>query len=267
MSKVHRRCCLALSMIVVASALLAVSPAGAFAAGEEFSDGSANSSPTSAEWTPQPGQGATGSEGSSFEHGSSVGSGGVGGEKTGSSGEESSPPPPQPSYTPDSSSSREPAPTVGPTADAAPSAPRVVEHRTQPEQPAVAAKPDRTGSAVAGAVGAAVPLSHPESPQVDNASAPPAVPPRADSGDQAASGSSPALPLLAVIVVGLILGFAFVRLKRHRERRRLEALWHQQDVAWEAALRRAGPGEAPAISTPSAKRKPSPQPLPQIKVG
>jgi hypothetical protein len=64
-----------------------------------------------------------------------------------------------------------------------------------------------------------------------------------------------------MIVLALILGFAFVRLRRRRQRQQLEVLWRQQDAAWEAALRRADLGQAPAVPKPSAQR------LQQVNVG
>jgi len=115
--------------------------------------------------------------------------------------------------------------------------------------------PAKAGKPVDVAVGPATSLGHPASPRGDGInSAPPAAPVAslAASGDSSSS-SSYALPLLAIIVLGLILGFAGVRLKRYRHRKGLEALWREQDAAWEEALFRAELGQLPGASEPSAR--------------
>jgi len=262
MSKLHRRGYLAISTIAAASALLVVAPAGASAA-EEPADGSTSgetvaepsgdstqpAAPAGTEWTPQGGEGGKSGGGSPpLEHGSSVGSGAVTG-KAGSGSE-------QPSNTPDSSGSYEPEPSTPSTVDEPASTPRAGSggggHSVQPTATATPAKASRP---VDMAVGAATSLGRSASPQGDGiGSAPPAaVASFGDSGDRA-STSSYALPLLVIVVLGLILGFAGVRLRHHRRRRRLEALWREQDAAWEAALRRAEQGQASGASEPSAQR-------------
>jgi hypothetical protein len=257
MSKLHRRGYLAISTIAAASALLVVAPAGASAAegagggstsGETVAEPSGNSSqpaaPAATEWTPQGAEeGTSGGGAAPLEHGSSVGSGAV----TGKARSDSE----KPSYTPDPGGSYEPEPTTPSTLDEPASTPRTgsVVHPVQPT--ATATRPSKP---VKVAVGAATSLGHSASFQADHtSSAPPATAaPLEDSGDHA-STSSYALPLLVIIVLGLILGFAGVRLRHHRRRGRLEALWREQDAAWETALRRAELGQASGASEPSAQ--------------
>jgi hypothetical protein len=262
MSKLHRRGYLAISTIAAASVLLVVAPAGASAAagpgdgstsGETVAEPSGNSTqpaaPTGTEWTPQGAEGGTSSGGSPpLEHGSSVGSGAV----TGKAGSDSK----EPSHTPDSSGSYEPEPTTPPTVEEPASTPRA-ETGIQSVQPRATetATAASASSSVDVAVGGAIPLAHSTSPQGGGiSSAPPAAAALStDSGDRASTNSY-ALPLLAIIVLALILGFAFVRLRRRSRRGRLEALWREQDAVWEAALRRAELGELSGASEPSAQR-------------
>jgi uncharacterized protein HemX len=105
------------------------------------------------------------------------------------------------------------------------------------------------------AVGAATSLGRSVSFRGDGASsAPPAAAaPFKDAGNDASTGSY-ALPLLAIAVLGLALGYAGVRLRRHRRRERLEAPWREQEAAWEGALRRAELAQASGASGPSAQR-------------
>lgn len=262
MSKLHRRGYLAISTIAVALALLVVAPAGASAAGEpgggsvsgetaaEPPGGSTQpAAPAGTEWTPQGGEGEAAGDGSPpLEHGSSVGSGAVTG-KTGSASEE-------PSRTPESSGSYEPEPAIPATVDEPASTPQAGsggEPRSVQSQ--ATATPAKASKPVDVAVGGATSLGHSASPQGDDVSSAPSVAPvasLADSGDS--SSTNPfALSLLALIVLGLILGFAGVRLKRHRRRKGLEALWREQDAAWEAALLRAELGQLPGAAGPSAQ--------------
>lgn len=261
MSKLRRRGYLAISTIAAASALLVAAPAGASAA-EGSADGSTSgetaaepsgdstqpAAPAGTEWTPQGGEGEKSGGGSPpLEHGSSVGSGAVTG-KAGSGSE-------QPSNTPDSSGSYEPEPSTPSTVGESASTPRAGGgggvHSVQPtakETPARASRP------VDVAVGAATSLGHSVSPQADGIdSAPPAAAASfGGSGDRASTGSY-ALPLLVIVMLGLVLGFAGVRLRRRHRRRGLEALWREQDAEWETALRRAELGQASGASEPSAE--------------
>ncbi len=187
MSKLHRRGYLAISTIAAASALFAGAPAGASAAAEEPSSGSTpggaaveppgNSTQPGAsdatEWTPQGVDTGTSSGGAApLEHGSSVGSGMV----TGKAGSDSE----VPSYTPDSSESYEPEPSVPTTVEEPVSTPRA-ESAPLSVQPTATetetAAPVRASSAVDdAAVGGAIPLRHSASPQGDGiGSAPPAA--------------------------------------------------------------------------------------------
>jgi uncharacterized protein HemX len=112
-----------------------------------------------------------------------------------------------------------------------------------------------TGKAVKVAVGAATPLNPPESPQAgDTPGEPVAAAVLTDPDAQAGSGSS-VLPLLVVIAVGLILGYACFRLWRLHQRRRLEALWHQRDAAWEAVVRQIEIERGLGASEPAAGRQ------------
>jgi hypothetical protein len=258
MSKLHRRGYLAISTIAAASALLVVAPAGAPAAeepaagstsgemaAEPSGDSTQPAAPAGTEWTPQGTEGGTSGGGAApLEHGSSVGSGAVKGKAESDSAE--------PSYTPDSSGSYEPEPSTPSTFDEPASTPRAGSgaHSVQPT--ATGAKASRV---VKVAVGAATSLGRSASFQSDGGgSAPPAVAASfGDSGDHA-STSSYALPLLVITVLGLILGFAGVRLRRRRRRRRVEAQWREQDAAWERALRRAELEQASGASEPSAQR-------------
>jgi hypothetical protein len=269
MSKLHRRGYLAISTIAAASSLFVGAPAGVSAAAEEFSDGSTpgeaavepsgNSAqpaaPATTEWTPQGVDKGTSSGGvAPLVHGSSVGSGLVT-EKAGSDKEASS-------YTPDSGGSYEPEPSVPATFEEPVSTPGAESgtHSVQPGTTATttAAKPS---SAVDVAASGAASLGHSAQPQGGGiGSVPAAAASFTDSGDRALT-SSYALPLLVILMLGLILGFAGVRFRRRRQRRRLEALWREQDAVWEAALRRAELGQVAGDSEPSL------QSLQQINVG
>jgi hypothetical protein len=120
----------------------------------------------------------------------------------------------------------------------------------------------RASGVVKVAVGGATSLGHSASLQGDGISSAPSVAAASFTGSgDPVSMSSYALPLLVIIVLGLILGFAGVRLGRHRRRRRLEALWREQDAVWEAALHRAKLEQAFGASEPSTQR------LQRISVG
>jgi hypothetical protein len=265
MSKLFRRSGFVLSMTAVALVLLVGVPAGASAAAEEPSGGSTSAGavvepsgdsapPASTEWSPQGSSGGAASGGAApLQHGSSVGSGVVTGT-TGSVGSDAEAPP----STPDSSASYQPEPSVPATVEEPASTPRAesaaysVQPRETETETAPAARPSR---AVDVAIGEATSLGHSASAQDSGISS---VPPAAaasftDSGD-GASTSSYALPLLAIIVLGLILGFAGVRFRRRRRRRRLDARLREQGAAWEAALRRAGIGQVSGAPEPRAQR-------------
>jgi hypothetical protein len=271
MSKMHRRGQLAISTIAAASALLVAAPAGASAAeepgsgatsGETAAEPPGNSTqpaaPATTEWAPQGAEAGTSGGGSApVVHGSSVGSGAVKGKsgtatsKAGSDGE-------APSYTPDPGRSNEPQRPTPPSSGQPASPPRAPS-RVHSEQPTTvrASKPVDVA-----AVGAATSLGGSAPPQSDSASpTPPATAAPFGGSSDRASTSSPALLLLATVALGLILLFAGLRFRRHRQRGRLEALWREQDAAWEAALRRAEQAQASRSSGPSA------QPLQRIGVG
>ncbi len=275
MSKLHRRGYLAISTIAAVSALLVAVPVGASAtegsaggstSGETAGESSGGSTPPAAsgttEWTPQGGEGeASGGESASLVHGSSVGSGAVGekgdgGAAKGNAGSDGGAPPP--AYTPpESSGSYEPSePSTTSTSNEPVSTPQAEggAHKAQPAVAQPTATPKASRPVHVAAVGTATSLGRSASSQGDGASsASPAVAaPFVDPGDRT-SMSSFALPLLIVIALGLALGFAGVRFKRHRERGRLEAQWREQDAAWEAALRRAEVAQAPEVSVPSAQ--------------
>jgi hypothetical protein len=276
MSKLNRRGYLAISTIAAASALLVVAPAGASAAeepaggstsGETAAEPSGDSTQPAAEteWTPQDVEGGTSGGGSPpLEHGSSVGSGAV--------REKAEPDSEEPSHTSEPSGSYEPAPSIPATVDEPASTPQAESGSgVHPVQPRETATPARVSRPVEMAVGSATSLGHSASPQGDGvSSAPPAVPVSlADSGDSS-STTSYALPLLAIVVLGVVLGFASVRLKRYRRRRQLEALWREQDAAWEAAVLRFEPGQVPGVAEPSAQpsqraKSPAASRLPQAR--
>jgi hypothetical protein len=258
MSKLHRRGYLAISTIAAASALLVVAPAGASAAeepgngstsGETAAEPSGNSTqaaaPAGTEWTPQGGEGGNSGGGDApLEHGSSVGSGAV----TGKAGSDSE----KPTYTPESSGTYEPEPepSIPSTFDEPASTPRA-ESAVDSVQPTATAA--RASKPAAVAVGGATSLGRSVSSHGDATSSPPQAVAASfgDSGDRV-STSSYALPLLVIVALGLVLGFAGLRLRRRRRRRQLEALWREQDAAWEAALRRADLGQASGVPDPSA---------------
>lgn len=268
MSKLHRRGYLAISTLAAASALLVSAPAGASAAEEsgsgstpgatavEPSGGSTQpAAPGETEWTPQDAGNGTSSGGSApLEHGSSVGSGVVNGKAGSTAGSDSEPPPP----SPDSSGSYEPESVAPATVEAPAGAPQV-EGGVHPVQPTAAetevATAIRAGDTLnEAAVGGAVPLAHSASPQggeVGSAS-PAAVASFTNPGDRVPT-SSYALLLLFIVALGLVFTFAGARIKRRRLRRQLEAFWHEQDVAWEAALRQVEQREAPEVSESSAQ--------------
>jgi hypothetical protein len=257
MKKLHRRRCLELSMIAAVLTLAVGAPAGAYAAGDESARGStpggavvanpggstqpvvpATTSPASTELAPQDaGTGASSGGAAPIQRGSSVGSGGVP-EKVESTSEGSSDTPDSSGhYEPESSSGYyEPEPSTSPSVEepASTASAGSETHSAAPTPPAAGA--DKANDV---AVGAATPLSSSKSAQNDGIKYTPSVAALfTDSGDQAASGSY-VLPLLVMLALGLvILGFTGVRLWRRRKRQRLEAVWRQQDAAWEAAIRR-----------------------------
>jgi hypothetical protein len=167
----------------------------------------------------------------------------------------------KPSYTPDSSESYEPEPSTPSTFDEPASAPQA-ESGVHSVQPTPTPTPTRASRPADVAVGGAISLEHSAAPQgKDINSAPPAAAASfVDSGDRASTNSY-FLPLLAIVVLGLILGVAGTRLRRRRQRSRLEALWREQDAAWEAALLRAEPGKVSGGPEPSTQR------LQQVSVG
>jgi len=283
MKKLHRGRYLALAPIAAAAALVVGAPPGAYAAGNESARGSAPAeaiveapgsstqpaapvapspsapaAPASTELTPGAGTETSGGEVSPLRHGSSVGSGDVPGEAQSPSSGPSNTPDSSGYYEPDSSGYYESEPSTSSMSEEPVGTPPAGSEVHAATPTATAASSSRDLDA---AVGAATPLSLSKAPQGGGiASAPPAAAVFRGPGDQAASGSL-ALPLLVMLVLGLILGFACVRLWRRRQRRQLEALWRQQAAVWEAAIRRVGPGATQGVSKPSAK------PLQGIKVG
>jgi hypothetical protein len=166
---------------------------------------------------------------------------------SGSTGEE-------PSYTTGSSDYSEPESSTPPTVAAPASAPRAGSGGGSVEES------PPTGKAVRVAVSAAAPVALPESPQSEGVDSvlPATAAPFADSGDRGAS-SSYVLPVLLLFALGLILGFACIRLGRRRRRRQLEALWRRQDAEWEAALRRGRVKPQPALGVSRENRDSAPQ--------
>lgn len=278
MNKFFRRSSFVLSTIAAALVLLVAAPAGAFATGEESSSGSASAgavvepsgdsaqpgAPDSTEWSPQGSGGGASGGAAPLQHGSSVGSGVL--------PEKAEPKSEAPSYSPESGGSYEPEPSTPSQASSPSPSPSTFEEPastpradsgSQSEQPTAATPPSKASSDVDVGLGAADAVAHTASPQGGNIDSAPtaAVAPSAHPGDGESAGSY-ALPLLlGVLVLGVILGYAYVRLRRRRERRRLEALWREQDAVWEAALRRAELGQVAGDSEPSA------QPLQRISVG
>lgn len=278
MNKLFRRSSFVLSMIA-ALVLLVGAPQGAFAAGEESSSGSASGgavvepsgdseqpgAPDSTEWSPQDsGEGASSGGAAPLQHGSSVGSGVV--------PEKAEPKSEAPSYSPESGGSYEPEPSTSPQTSSPSPSPSTFEEPastpradsgSQSEQPTAATTASKASRAVDVGIGTADAVARSASPQggeIDSAPTATAVP-FAGSGDDASAGSY-ALPLvLGILVLGALLGYAYVRLRRHRQRRRLEALWRERDAVWEAALRRAELGQVAGDSEPSA------QPLQRIGAG
>jgi len=264
MSKLFRRSCFALSIAAVL-VLLVGAPAGAFAAGDEFSGGSGPgetvvepsgdstqpAAPASTEWSPQGSDGGASSGGAApLQHGSSVGSGVVTG-KAGSAGSGGEAPP----YTPDSSGSYEPEPSTPPAVDESVSVPSAESGiQSAPPRATETATEDRPSRTLEAVVGDAISVGHAAQPQGGGAStAPPAAASFTGSGDGVSTGSY-ALPLLVIILLGLVLVLAGARLRRRRQRRRLDTLLCEQGAAWEAALRRAGLGQGSGASEPSAQR-------------
>jgi hypothetical protein len=276
MSKLFRRSSFVFLMIA-ALALLVGAPAGAFAAGEEYSSSSASGgavvepsgdsaqgAPDSTEWSPQgTGGGASSGGAAPLQRGSSVGSGVV--------PEKAKPKSEAPSYSPESGGSYEPEPTT-PSQTSSPSPPPSAfeepastpraDSGSQSEQPAATTAP-KASRAVDVEVGAADAVAHAAPPQSGSIDSVPtaAAPPFAGPDDGASAGSYTLPLLLIILLLGVTLGYAFVRLRRHRQRQRLEALWREQDAVWEAALRRAELGQVAGDSEPSA------QPLRRISVG
>lgn len=227
MRKLRRCRCLELSMVVAAMALVAVSPAGALAAGEESggstvgetgtesSSGSTESAPpaTSEEapstatapastgWVPQ-GEGteAFSHDAASTRRGSSLGSG-AGPKRAGSTSEE-------PSYSGGSSGYSEPESSTPSTFEEPASKSRTVSPGGSVEPQTAEATPGKGGRA---AVGVATPVALSDSPRVaDTSSAPPAAA-MVSTRARVASGSG-GLPLPILIVGGLILVYAGGRL-------------------------------------------------------
>jgi uncharacterized protein HemX len=159
-----------------------------------------------------------------------VGSGGVPG-KTGSSSEEPSVAPDTSTYSPPPST--QPAPPTSSTSEEPTGTARPASEIQPVNPPADAGSPDRTAKV---SVGTSAPLASPKPPQGGDASETPATAAAfTDSGDRSGSGSY-ALLLLVVIVVGLVLGYACVRMWRRRQRRRVEVLKRQRDATWGAVV-------------------------------
>jgi len=181
-----------------------------------------------------------------------VGSGSVP-QKTRSTSEE-------PSSVPDSSSSEpepptEPATSTPSTFEEPASTPQTDSETSHATKPPAPAKADGRAGAVEVAVGAGTPLASPKPPQAsDVAGAPVAAAALTDPGGQASSDSFALLPLV-VILLGLVLTYAGIRLWRLHERRRLDALWYQRDVTWEAAVRQIETKQARRVSKPSARKQ------------
>jgi hypothetical protein len=229
MRKLRRRRCLQLFVVAGAVALVAATPVGALAASEGSSGSTAGETgtesgggstvpapapppeeapstaapPASTGWVPQ----EAGTEVSSHEaaaptrHGSSLG--------VGASSNQAKPKREESSYSGGSSDYYEPEPSTPSTAEEPASKPRPVSPVVPVEPQAAKVTPDKGGHV---AVAAAISVAMPESPQAtDTSSAPAAVVPAASTHDRAASGSG-GLPLAVLIVFGLILVYAGVRL-------------------------------------------------------
>jgi hypothetical protein len=247
MSKLHRRCLLAISTIAAASALLVAAPGGATAAEPT----SSSAQPTATEWEPQAVEDGASGGGAQVVHGSSVGSGAVTEQAAPDRATPSHPAPVSPA--PVSAGSYEPEPSVTPTYDEPTSTPSTsappTENGTSPVQPAPPAPKPKVSKPIEAEVGAATSLGRSTPPQSASATRPAPTAPSADSGGQ---GGSLLLPLLLIAALGLVLGFAVVRLRRHRQRAQLEVLWREQAETWEAALRRAEPVQASMATEPKA---------------
>lgn len=264
-------------LVIAALVLLVGAPAGAFAAGDksrgvsapggaavEPSGSSAQPvAPDSTEWSPQGSdeEASGGGPAPPLQHGSSVGSGVV--------PSKAEPKSEAPSYSPESSGSYEPDPSTSSQTSSPSPSPSTFEEPVstpraggggQSKQPTAATTASKTSRAVDVGVGAADAVAHSAPPQgggIDSAPTATAAS-LADPGD-GGSTSSYALPLLLVtLVLGAILRYAYVRLRRHRLRQQREALWREQDAVWEAALRRAELGQVAGDS------ELSPQPWRQI---
>jgi hypothetical protein len=127
---------------------------------------------------------------------------------------------------------------------------------SQAEQPTAATAPPKTSRPAD--VGVADAVAHSAPPQdgdVNSAPTAAAAAALTDSGDrESGGGASYVLPLLLILaVLGVVLRYAYVRLMRERRRQQLEALWREQDEAWEAAMRRAELRQVPVASEPSAR--------------
>jgi hypothetical protein len=117
-----------------------------------------------------------------------------------------------------------------------------------PAEPVGNGKADRVG------VGTATALTHSESPRNDTSGKPVAAAAFVDPAAQGGSGSSP-LPLVVLILAGLVLSYAALRLWRLHQRRRLEALWHRRDADWEAVVHQIEIERGLSASKPSAERQ------------
>lgn len=270
MNKLSRRGCFALSTIAAALVLLAGVPADALAAGEESSGGSTPGGvvvepsggstqpavPPSTEWSPQGSDGgASRGDAAPLQHGSSVGSGVVPGKA-----EPKSEPP---SYNPNPGVSYEPEPSTPAQAPSSSPPPSTLEpvstpqerSGSQPEQPTAATAPTTSRLADVGVADAVARSAPPQDGDVDSAPTAAAAAALTDSGDrESGGGGSYILPLLVILaVLGVILRYAYIRVMRERRRQQLEALWREQDEAWEAAIRRAELRQVPVASEPSAQ--------------
>jgi hypothetical protein len=227
MRKLRRRRFVELFVVAGAMALVAAAPAGALAAGEETSGSTAGetgtesggstlpappptseeasstaTAPASTGWVPQEASTETSShEAAPTRHGSSLG--------IGASSKQAKPKSKESSYSGGSSGYYESESSTPSTVEEPASEPRVVRPVAPVEPQPAEAAPDKGGHA---AVGAAVSVALPESPQaVDPSSIPPPAALVASTRDRTASGSG-GLPLPVLIVSLLILAYAGWRL-------------------------------------------------------
>lgn len=228
MRKLRRRRCFELFVVAGVMALVAAAPAGALAAGEDSSGSTAGetgtesaggstvpvppptseeasptaSPPASTGWVPQEGGTETSShEAAPTRHGSSLG--------IGASSKQAKPKSEESSYSGDSGGYYESESSAPTTPEEPASKPRVVRPVDPVEPPTVKVTPDKGGRA---AVGAAVSVALPESPQAaDPSSIPPPAALVASTRDRTATGSG-GLPLPVLIVSLLILVYAGWRL-------------------------------------------------------